>query len=115
MSPQSTITDDDKAKIKAEIPSPIKKLAAALVRIYYSHPEPKKWNYAGIQGALVFTFDKSNGEHHFKMVDLEEDKGVIWEHELYDDLEYNVESDFFHSFEGDVSRVFLISCLNLKH
>ena len=112
MSPQSTITDDDKAKIKGVIR--VKIFAAALVRIYYSHPQPDKWNYTGLQGALVFTFDKSNGEHHFKMVDLEGNKGVIWEHELYDDLEYEPESSFFHSFEGDVSRVYLFSCLKTQ-
>lgn len=111
MSPQSTITDDDKTKIKAVVP--VKIMSAALVRIYYSYPQPKKWNYTGLQGALVFTFDKSNGAHHFMMVDLEGTKGVLWEHELYDDFEYIPENDFFHSFEGDVSCVYLISCL--KH
>ena len=105
MSPQPTITDDDKSKIKAVVP--VKILAAALVRIYYSYPQPNKWSYTGLQGALVFTFDKSNGAHHFKMVDLEGSKGVLWEHELYDDLEYDPENDFFHSFEGDVSLCFI--------
>lgn len=109
MSPQSTITDDDKSTIKAVVPAKI--LAAALVRIYYSYPQPNKWNYTGLQGALVFIFDKSNGAHHFKMVDLEGTKGVIWEHEFYNDLQYDPENEFFHCFEGDVSCVYLISCL----
>ncbi|KAJ2923791.1 hypothetical protein H1R20_g13307, partial [Candolleomyces eurysporus] len=35
------------------------------------------------------------------MVDLEGTRGVIWEHEIYQDLEYNPDRAFFHSFSGD--------------
>ena len=103
MPSQSTISDTDRAKIKAVVPTKI--LAGALVRLYYSHPQPEKWSYTGLQGALVFTFDKSDGAHHFKLVDLDENKGILWEHELYENLQYNSDNDFFHSFEGDVSFV----------
>ena len=101
MPSQSTITDDDKTKIKSVVPTKI--MAGALVRIYYSYPQPDKWSYTGLQGALVFTFD--NPAYHFKLVDLEGNRGILWEHELYENLEYNSENEFFHSFEGDVSCV----------
>jgi len=91
-----TITDDDKAKIKAVVPTRV--LSAALARIYYAHPQ---WYYTGLQGALVFNYDKSDDTFHFKMVDLEGTGGILWKHELYQNLEYNVENKFFHSFEGD--------------
>ena len=100
---QPTITDDDKAKIKGVVPTKI--FAAALARIYYAYPQPDKWCYTGLQGALVFTFNKSDNTYYFKMVDLEGTRGILWEHELYQDLEYRTESNFFHSFEGDVSCV----------
>jgi neural Wiskott-Aldrich syndrome protein len=100
MPSQATIADDDKAKIKAFVPTKI--FSAALVRIYYTYPQPNKWCYTGLQGALVFTFDKSDDAFHFKMVDLEGTRGILWEHEVYKNLEYNVENSFFHSFEGDV-------------
>lgn len=103
MPSQSTINDDDKAKIKGVVPTKI--LAASLARIYYSYPQPNKWCYAGLQGALVFTLDKSDGAYHFKLVDLEGTRGILWDHELYENLEYNSENNFFHSFEGDVSSV----------
>ena len=103
MPSQSTIADDDKARIKGVVPTKI--FAAALVRIYYSYPQPNKWCYTGLQGALVFTFDKSNGAHRFKLVDLEGTRGILWDHEMYENLEYNSENNFFHSFEGDVSYV----------
>ena len=103
MPSQSTISDDDKAKIKNVVSTKI--IAAALARVYYAYPQPSKWSYTGLEGALVFTLDKSDGAHRFKLVDLDDTKGIIWEHELYKDLEYNSDNSFFHSFEGDVSCV----------
>ena len=47
----------------------------------------------------------AHAEHRFKLVDLDENKGILWEHELYENLQYNSNNDFFHSFEGDVSCV----------
>jgi Wiskott-Aldrich syndrome protein len=98
-----TIADNDRDKIKAVVHTKI--YSAALARIYYTYPQPNKWSYTGLQGALVFTLDKSDGTFHFKIVDLEGTRGILWEHELYKDLEYNNESNFFHSFEGDVCLI----------
>jgi len=103
MPSQSTLTADEKAKIKNAIPNKI--FYAALARVYYAHPQRNKWSYAGLQGALVFTLDQSNNVYHFKMIDLDGTRGILWEHELYDNFEYNQERNFFHSFEGDVSCV----------
>ena len=99
----STITDNDKSKIKGVVLTKI--WAATLARIYYSYPQPNKWCYTGLQGALVFTRDKSDGAYHFKLVDLEGTRGILWNHELYENFEYYSENSFFHSFEGDVSCV----------
>lgn len=106
MPTQSTLTTDEKARIKNAIPAPSNKIFfAALARIYYAYPKPGKWSYAGLQGALVFTLDNSNNTYHFKMVDLDGTRGVLWDHELYENLEYNRERSFFHSFEGDVGCI----------
>ena len=48
-----TISDNDKAKKFST-----KILAAALVWLY---PQPEKWSYTVLQGALVFNLDKSDG------------------------------------------------------
>ncbi len=37
------------------------------------------------------------------MVDIEGNSGIIWEHEFYEDFEYNPDRAFFHTFAGDVS------------
>jgi Wiskott-Aldrich syndrome protein len=104
MPSQSTINADEKAKIKYAIPTSSNKIFfAAMARIYYAYPQPDKWSYAGLQGALVFALEHSNNTYHFKMVDLDGTRGVLWDHELYSNFEYNHERTFFHSFEGDVS------------
>jgi hypothetical protein len=100
----STISADDKNKIKASIPSSNSKiLTATLARVYCAHPDPNSWSYAGLQGALTLTMDKNSGGFGFKLVDLLGTRGIIWEHEIWEPFEYNVDRPFFHSFAGDVS------------
>ena len=53
MPAQSTLSNDEKAKVKAAVNSPANKiLTAALARIYYAYPNPNEWSYTGLQGAL---------------------------------------------------------------
>lgn len=30
---------------------------------------------------------------------------MVWEHEIYNDLEYNASTDFLHTFEGEVNII----------
>lgn len=111
MPAQTTITPEEKIKIKNAIPTPSNKIfSAALARIYYAHPNPNKWSYAGLQGAVVLSKDNDRSSMNFKLVDIDGTRGVIWEHELYEGFEFHQDRAFFHSFPGDVSyRV----CLSL--
>ncbi|KZO94540.1 WH1-domain-containing protein, partial [Calocera viscosa TUFC12733] len=103
------ISSDDKAKIKNALPSPNNKVAtAALARVYYAHPDPNYWTYAGMQGGLALVFDKGRNSNWFKMIDLSGTRGVIWEHELYEPFGYNEDRPFFYSFEGDKCMVGLV-------
>ena len=95
-----TISDNDKAKINAVVPTKI--LAAALVWLY---PQPEKWSYTVLQGALIFNLDKSDGARRTSFQVDRFGWSILWEHELYENLQYNSNNDFFHSFEGDVSCV----------
>ncbi|KAF8154607.1 hypothetical protein B0H34DRAFT_772279 [Crassisporium funariophilum] len=102
MPSQSTLSSDEKAKVKNAIPTPSNKIIfAGLARIYYAYLQANKWSYAGLQGALALALDNTNNTYHFKMVDLDGTRGVIWDHELYQGLEYNQDRAFFHSFSGD--------------
>ena len=115
MPAQSTLTSDEKSKVKAAIPANANKIhTAALARIYYAYPQPNEWSYAGLQGALAFVTDKSRNALFMKMVDLAGTRGIIWEHELYEGFEYFQDRPFFHSFAGDVSRHYLNGFLTLS-
>ena len=103
MPSQSTLSGDEKAKLKSVVSAPSHKITyAALARIYYAHPQPNKWAYAGLQGALALCTNNATGTMHMKMVDLDGTRGVIWDQELYDGFEMNQDRAFFLSFEGDV-------------
>lgn len=104
MPAQTTLSTDDKSKIHNAIPKTSNKIFfGALARIYYAYPDPNEWSYAGLQGALTYVKDNTRDAQYFRLVDLVGTRGVIWEHELYNGLEYNQDRPFFHSFSGDVS------------
>lgn len=116
MPSQSTLSADEKSKVKAAIPTTSNKIhTAALARIYFAYPQPNEWSYGGLQGALVFVDDKKNGFYALKMVDLAGTRGIIWEHELYEKFEYFQDRPFFHSFSGDVSGAALRSAFQINH
>ncbi|KAJ6611192.1 hypothetical protein B0H10DRAFT_1651092, partial [Mycena sp. CBHHK59/15] len=102
MPSQSTLNTEEKNKVKAAIPQTSSKiLFAALARVYYASPQPDEWSYSGMQGALAFVRDNSKNAYLFAMVDLNGTRGVIWDYELYDGLEYFPDRAFFHSFAAD--------------
>jgi hypothetical protein len=47
------------------------------------------------------------GTLQFRLVDLDGTRGVIWEHELYQNFDYFQDRPYFHSFPGDVRHRFL--------
>lgn len=98
------ITPEEKSKIKNIIPQSSNKIfGAALTRIYYAYPDPHRWSYAGLQGAIVLAKDKTRNSIALKLVDIDGTRGIIWEHELYNGFEFYQDRPFFHSFPGDVS------------
>ena len=113
MPSQSTLSDDEKVKVRSAIPAPANKVHyAALARIYYAYPQPDKWSYTGLQGALVISYENATNLFHFKMVDVDGTRGVIWDHELYQGLELHQDRSFFLSFAGDVRSFYALKqCL----
>lgn len=102
----STLSDDEKSRVKSAIPKSSNKInTVALARVYYAHPNPNDWSYAGLQGALAFTFDSTRNAFYFRLVDLVGTRGIMWEHELYEGFEYYQDRAYFHSFPGDVSGI----------
>lgn len=71
MPAQSTLSSADKDRIKTIFPkSNYKILTATLARIYYAYPNPREWSYAGLQGALVFVYDRTKNGFWFRLIDL---------------------------------------------
>lgn len=102
--PSKSLTPEEKAKVTSAIPTSFNKIFVAVpARIYFAHPQRDKWSYGGLQGALAFTYDNSKDTFVLKLVDFAGTRGVIWQHELYDQFEYHKDRPFFHSFAGDVS------------
>ncbi|EIW55680.1 WH1-domain-containing protein, partial [Trametes versicolor FP-101664 SS1] len=101
MPAQSTLSNEEKTKVKAAVNAPANKIfTAALARIYYAYPKPDEWSYTGLQGAIAFVRD-TQGVLNLKLVDLAGTRGIIWEHELYEGFEYYSDRPYFHSFSGD--------------
>ncbi|KAF9788439.1 actin regulatory protein [Thelephora terrestris] len=101
MPAQTILSKEEKAKVTSAVPKGSNKLwIASLARIYYAYPNPNEWSYAGLQGGLAFA-KNSQGAIQFKLVDLDGTRGVIWEHELYQNFDYFQDRPYFHSFPGD--------------
>ncbi|WVQ81706.1 hypothetical protein IAT38_003831 [Cryptococcus sp. DSM 104549] len=108
MAPPSILSADDKAKVKKAIPSSSssnKIITATVARVYQCGEDSRSWHYTGAQGALVFCADKAKGGLWFRVVDLSSYRGVVWEHELPNEIEYNQDKPFFHSWQGDFTQI----------
>jgi len=116
MPAQSTLDTDDISKLRSAIPKPSNNiLYATLARIYFAYPQPNRWSYGGLQGALAFVRDTTTNLYSFKLVDLNGTRGVVWTHELYDGFEYFLDRPFLHSFAGDVSSLCSMRKLEIKY
>ena len=96
----SSLNSDDKAKIKRAIPKASNKiLTAAVARLYVSFPDPHKWRFTGLSGAIVLAKDTVGDTYFLKLVDVVGAGQVLWDHELWRGFQYNQDRTFFHSFE----------------
>ncbi|GAA5939254.1 Wiskott-Aldrich syndrome protein [Sporobolomyces koalae] len=97
----STLTSSEKALIKKHGPigSGDKIHAAAIGRVYYAYPDPAKWSYSGISGAIVFGWGQGGG--WLKVIDLAGTRGNIWQHGIVEDMPYYQDRTFFHTFPSD--------------
>ncbi|KAI8996951.1 hypothetical protein BDB01DRAFT_11242 [Pilobolus umbonatus] len=77
-------------------------LYAAVGRLYVSYSHNPEWIYSGVWGAVAFCKDRSkNGSYFIRIVDMENERGVIWEQELYNGFEYIKDCSYFHTFDTD--------------
>lgn len=67
----SILSDDDKETVKRCVPKQTNKIhAVAVARLYLAYPNPSKWTYTGLQGAVVLANDLVGNTYWIKMVDI---------------------------------------------
>ncbi|RLV91569.1 Proline-rich protein LAS17 [Spathaspora sp. JA1] len=94
------LTPFDKEKIKRAIPKANNKIIdATIARLYIAYPDPTKWVYTGLAGAIILVDDLVGHTFFLKLVDVVGNRGVLWDQELYVNFEYNQDRKFFHTFE----------------
>ncbi|KAL4747450.1 hypothetical protein BDW72DRAFT_182756 [Aspergillus terricola var. indicus] len=99
----SILSDADKETVKRSVPKPANKIhAVAVARLFVAYPDPHKWTYTGLQGAVVLANDLVGRTFWLKLVDVSPaGRGVIWDQEIYENFQYNQDRTFFHTFELD--------------
>jgi Wiskott-Aldrich syndrome protein len=96
----SSLKSDDRAKVKRAIPTVNNKIViAAVARLYIAFPNPNKWNFTGLSGAIVLAKDHIADTFFLKLVDVTGAGQILWDQELWNGFEYNQDRTFFHSFE----------------
>ena len=96
----SSLSSDHKAKIKRAIPKASNKIiTAAVARLYIAYPDPHKWKFTGLSGAVVLAKDTVGDTYFLKLVDVVGAGQVLWDQELWKGFQYNQDRTFFHSFE----------------
>lgn len=98
----SSLTSEDRTKIKRAIPKPSNKIiTAAVARLYIAFPDPQKWKFTGLSGAIILSKDTVGNTYFLKLVDVVGSGQVLWDQELWIGFQYNQDRTFFHSFEVD--------------
>ncbi|KAI0379132.1 hypothetical protein F5Y04DRAFT_135536 [Hypomontagnella monticulosa] len=97
----SILSEEDKETVRRVVPKHTNKIqAVAVARLYVAYPNPSKWTYTGLQGAIVLSNDLVGNTYWLKLVDVSSaGRGVIWDQEIFDSWSYNQDRTFFHTFE----------------
>ncbi|KAI1140732.1 hypothetical protein F5Y05DRAFT_284342 [Hypoxylon sp. FL0543] len=97
----SILSEEDKETVRRVVPKHTNKIhAVAVARLYVAYPNPSKWTYTGLQGAIVLSNDLVGNTYWLKLVDVSPaGRGVIWDQEIFDTWSYNQDRTFFHTFE----------------
>lgn len=67
----SILNDADKDIVKRFVPKQSNKIqAVAVARLYVAYPNPSRWTYTGLQGAVVLANDLVGNTYWLKMVDI---------------------------------------------
>lgn len=67
----SILNDEDKDTVKRFVPKQSNKIqAVAVAKLYVAYPDPTRWTYTGLQGAVILANDLVGNTYWLKMVDI---------------------------------------------
>ena len=67
----SILNKDEKQIVKRAVPNSSNNIITVAVgRLYVAYPNPKKWTFTGLSGAIVFSEDLVGNTFFFKLVDV---------------------------------------------
>ncbi|KAJ3002037.1 hypothetical protein HKX48_002563 [Thoreauomyces humboldtii] len=90
-----TLNNDDDASVRRAIGGGSQVLSSTAARIYTA--QNNSWNYTGHVGALVLS--RSGSTYRIQLVDVASNQSV-WQHDVSDNVKYQQDCSFFHSFIG---------------
>lgn len=81
-------------------------LVTTVVQVFQTGaPDHGSWRKRD-SGVLVLVKDNSRRSYFFRLYCITR-RQLVWEHEVYSNMEYNTPKPFFHMFEAEVSQVLL--------
>ncbi|THH31847.1 hypothetical protein EUX98_g2352 [Antrodiella citrinella] len=121
-SSSSSLSTDFKRSITSLLPHNAKVIATASARVYHAQfgGQPESWTFSGLRGVLVFGRDRTTvnpdkklgvgpgtsieQNYWFRLLDVDNAKGLVWMHQIPDRLDYRLDKPFFHEFSGKTRR-----------
>lgn len=75
----SLIEGDDRQTVKRTVPKTSNKIhAVAVAKLYVAHPNPQRWTFTGLQGAIVLANDLVGNTFWLKLVDISASSTIPW-------------------------------------
>lgn len=76
-------------------------LATAVIQLFLSEPpQHSSWAYRDT-GVLCLVKDNFRRSYFFRLFCLQR-SGIVWEHEVYNHIEYRSPRSYLHTFEAEV-------------
>lgn len=76
-------------------------MVTCVIQLYCTQPPSHSQWTKKDTGVLCFVKDNGKKNYFFRLYCLKR-CAMIWEQEIYNDMEYNASTEFLHTFEGEV-------------
>eukprot|EP00124_Ichthyophonus_hoferi_P004029 Ihof_evm1s399 gene=Ihof_evmTU1s399 len=94
------LTNQDVGMVNAVLGNRNEVLGVTVARLYLADPDPRQWTYSNHMGVIVLAKDRDRKSYFIRLVSLQLEK-LVWEQELYSEMQYKTPKLFFHTFATD--------------